>query len=304
MSSKGIKLWLIFFLLGIIWGTSFLWIKIGVDEIGPLSLVAFRLLFGFLGLLTIATFKRETFGLGGKIAWAFAFMGAFNVVIPFLFISWGEKIVPSGLASVLNSTMPLFTIIFAHFWLHDEKISLFRIGGLFIGFLGILVLLSEELFQKISLLNLLQSNQMISAQLAVITAAICYAIATTFSRRYLRNQPPLSQSILMMFYANIFIWPLAFTMQKPFLFPHSLLTWISVIWLGLLGSCLAYILYFRLLNEWGATRSSLTTYVIPMISIFLGVIFLHESLDWRDLIGSFLILSGVFLVNLKTNGKP
>jgi drug/metabolite transporter (DMT)-like permease len=116
------------------------------------------------------------------MAWAFAFMGAFNVVIPFLFISWGEKLVPSGLASVLNSTMPLFTIIFAHLWLHDEKISLFRLGGLFIGFLGIIVLLSEELFQKISLIDLFQSNQMISAQRAVIHGCrLVYAIATTFS---------------------------------------------------------------------------------------------------------------------------
>jgi len=299
--SKEFQNWFIFVFLGVIWGTSFLWIKIGVEDMGPFSLVALRLFFGLLGLVFIMLISRKTFSFWRQKGWAFAFMGAINVVIPFILISWGEIQVSSGLTSVLNGTMPLFTIIIAHNWLHDEKITPMRILGLVIGFIGIIVLLSKDLFQHDLIHEMLQPGNTLLGQLAIIIGAICYAVATTFSRRYLRNQPPLIQSTLMMFYANIFIWPIALCVQRPFLLPTTPLAWISVIWLGVLGSCISYVVYFRLLNEWGATRSSLITYVIPIMGLLLGVIFLHEVFDWNIIIGTLLIFSGVLLVNWKKN---
>ena len=134
--------WGAFWLLGTIWGSSFLWIKIGVAEIGPITLVAFRLLFALLGLLVVMRLQRRTLPKDAKTLWGFAFMGVFNTALPFVLISWGETRIDSALASILNGTVPLFTIVIAHFWLQDEKISLPRLVGLLLGFAGVALLMS------------------------------------------------------------------------------------------------------------------------------------------------------------------
>src|SRR5574341_1347433 len=125
-----LKEWSAFTLLGLIWGSSFLWIKVAVQEIGPFTLVAFRLLFGLIGLLAVASRQKRPFPRGRKVLLGFLFMGVFNTALPFTLISWGETRIDSAMASILNGTVPLFTIVIAHFWLQDEKISLPRISGL------------------------------------------------------------------------------------------------------------------------------------------------------------------------------
>ena len=132
-----LKEWSAFILLGLVWGSSFLWIKIALREIGPFTLVAFRLLFGLIALLAIMRLQRQTFPRDRRTLLAFLFLGVFNTALPFVLISWGETSIDSALASILNGTMPLFTIVIAHFWLHDEKITLTRLGGLIVGFVGV-----------------------------------------------------------------------------------------------------------------------------------------------------------------------
>jgi len=124
-----LKEWVVFTALGIIWGTSFLWIKIAVAETGPIVLVGFRLLFGLLGLSVVMLLRRQAFPRDRRVLLAFAFMGVFNTAVPFFLITWGETRIDSSLASILNGTVPLFTIVIAHFWLRDEKITLPRIAG-------------------------------------------------------------------------------------------------------------------------------------------------------------------------------
>src|SRR6202171_2670569 len=178
-----IKEWLVFSALGTIWGTSFLWIKIAVAEAGPFTLVGLRLLFGFVGLLVVMAIQRPRLPRDWRVIAAFAFMGLFNTALPFLLITWGETRIASSLASILNGTVPLFTIVIAHFWLHDEKITLPRLGGLLVGFVGIVVLVSGDLSTP-------GLHSDVLGQLAVLAAAISYALAITFSRRHLRGQPP------------------------------------------------------------------------------------------------------------------
>ena len=292
-----LKEWGAFAILGLVWGSSFLWIKVAVEEIGPFTLVAFRLLFGLIGLLAVVWQKKQSFPRDRKILLAYLFMGAFNTAIPFTLISWGETLIDSGLASILNGTVPLFTIVIAHFWLHDEKITLPRIAGLIVGFIGVVVLVSRDLRPEG-----LQGN--VWGQLAVIGGALCYAVAITFSRRHLRGQPPLVQSTMILLIADALMWIATPVAEGGVALPRLPLTWFAIAWLGLLGSCLAYLLFFYLINAWGPTRASLVTYVFPVIGLILGILFLGEAADWRLIAGSLLIVGGIVVVNLKLGPRP
>jgi drug/metabolite transporter (DMT)-like permease len=140
-----LKHWIVFILLGLIWSSSFLWIKIGVQEIGPMALVAFRMLFGALTAVGIAVYQKVKWPRDGKTWGTFAILGPASLAIPIFLISWGEQTIDSAVASILNATVPLFTIVIAHFWLNDDKITLQKALGLLVGFAGVVVLMSEDL---------------------------------------------------------------------------------------------------------------------------------------------------------------
>jgi drug/metabolite transporter (DMT)-like permease len=287
-----LKEWGAFALLGLIWGSSFLWIKIAVREIGPFVLVAFRLLFGLAGLFIIARLRKLSFPRNRRTLLAFAFMGVFNTALPFVLISWGETKIDSGLAAILNGTVPLFTIVIAHFWLHDEKITLPRLAGLIVGFVGVVILVSRDFGPQ-------GLHGDVLGQLAVLAAALSYATAATFSRKFLRNQPPILQGLMILLIADSIMWLITPIATQPLVLPALPLTWLALAWLGLLGSCTAYILYFYLINTWGPTRATLVTYVFPVIGLILGIIFLNEQPDWHLIAGSALVVAGILVVNFR-----
>ena len=138
------KHWIVFITLGLIWSSSFLWIKIGVQDIGPMALVAFRMLFGALTAIAIAYYQGIPFTRDWKDWGIFAIFGPASLAIPIFLISWGEQTIDSAVASILNATVPLFTLIIAHFWLHDDKITFQKTIGLLVGFAGVLVLMSKR----------------------------------------------------------------------------------------------------------------------------------------------------------------
>lgn len=296
------KQWLVFGLLGVVWGSSFLWIKIAVAETGPFTLVTFRLLFGLLGLALIMLARKQGLRMSKRTLAAFAFMGVFNTAVPFVLITWGEQYIASSLAAILNATVPLFTIVFAHFYLHDEKITLPKLAGLALGFVGIVVLVSRD-FAPDVLRNAL-AGAGLWGQAAVLVGSISYAVAATFSRRHLRGQPPILQAGMVLLIADAIMWTVTPVVERPMNLPDSSLAWFAIVWLGLLGSCLAYVLFFYLINAWGPTRASLVTYVFPVIGLILGIIFLHEPADWRLLIGTLLIVGGIGVVNVRPKPKP
>ena len=293
-----LKEWGAFALLGLVWGSSFLWIKIAVQEVGPFTLVVLRLSFGLAGLLIVMLWQKQPLPRDRRTLLAYLFMGVFNTAVPFTLISWGETKIDSGLASILNGTVPLFTIVIANYWLHDEKITLARLAGLVIGFIGVGVLVSRDFG-----LEGLTGN--VWGQLAVLAASGCYATAITFSRKHLRNQPPVVQALMTLLIADAVMWAVTPAVEWPFHLPLLPLTWFAIAWLGLLGSCLAYLLFFYLINAWGPTRASLVTYVFPVIGLILGIIFLNEVADWRLIVGSLLVVGGIGAVNfVKPKPKP
>ena len=284
------KEWSAFILLGLIWGSSFLWIKIGVESITPMMLVTLRVSFGLLALLVVMAAQRQAFPRDRATIMKFVFMGVFNTVIPFLLITWGETKIDSSLASILNAATPLFVIIIAHFWLRDEKITPARLGGLLMGFTGVVVLVLQNLKPGSG-----QNN--VWGELAVLLATVSYAVALVFSRRQLRGTKPVVQSTMILVVASALMWIIMPVADRPVAFPATPLTWIAVIWLGVLGLCVAYLLFFYLNNVWGPTRASLVTYVFPVVGVVLGIIFLSEPLTWNMIVGSILVVSGIVVVN-------
>lgn len=287
-----LKDWGAFWLLGTIWGSSFLWIKIAVADVGPATLAALRLLFGLVGLLAVMRLQGRSFPRTSAHLPAYVFMGLFNTALPFVLISWGETRIDSGLAAILNATTPLFAIAIAHFWLSDERISAVRVMGLLTGFAGVVVLVSRDVGPS-------GFHGNVWGQAAVLVASASYALAATFSRRHLRNHPPLLQATMVVLVGDLFTWMAVLAAERPVHLPALPVTWFALAWLGLLGSCVAYLLYFYLINALGPTRASMVTYVFPVIGLLLGIIFLNESADWRLWAGSALVVAGIAVVNLR-----
>ncbi len=288
------KNWALFWLLGLIWGTSFLWIKIAIEDITPLVLVGFRTLIGSIGLGVIIFANRNDMptkeAIRAKIP-DFLLLGLINIALPWALISWGEQYIDSGIASILNSAMPLFTILIAPLLIKEERITLPRVVGLITGFLGVIILMLPSIQQG-------WSNHLMGMG-ASLLSAVLYAVSAVYGRIRGGGLPPRVQSFLQLTSGTIIIWLLTFTLEGVPVLPAKPITWIAVTWLGLLGSCIAYLLYFYLLYEIGPTRTSLVTYIPPLMGVLLGIVFLNETFHWQAIIGAVLILSGIFIVNYK-----
>ena len=285
------RVWAAFMLLALAWGTSFMFIKIAVGTLQPLTVVAFRLLIGWLGLYLIARLRGVSLPKT-KSAWMhLVVIGVVNVAIPFALIVWAEsgpQGVDSGIASILNSTVPLFSIILAGLILNMERITGGAVLGLLIGFAGVVLLFGRSPLTEL---------EQFLPQIAIVLAAFCYAAGTVYARRYLRGVRPIALALGQLFLADVVVFIAAYIFED---FTEQAFTWQaigSLLWLGLFGSTLAYILYFYILQEWGATRTTLVTYVVPIVGVTAGVLFLNERLDWRIVAGGILILSGVGAVN-------
>ncbi len=291
MSSKD---WLRFWAAGLIWGTSFLWIKIAVTEINPFILVGFRTLFGALGLLGIIIFfKSKGFTWKNLRPWLgiFTVVGLLNIALPWLLISWSEQYIASGIASILNSTVPLFTIILAAFLLKEDRLTVSKMVGLLIGFAGVVLLFIQELSVGFT--------QDLLGLGAMLLGALCYALASIYIKRKAKGLPSEIQAFLQLATASLMIWAFTLVALRPIQMPHLTITWLALLWLGLLGSSLAYIFYFGLIHSVGPTRASMVTYVPPMVGLILGAIFLKEHLGWQAWVGGMMIIAGITVANMK-----
>ena len=280
--------------LSAIWGASYLFIAIGTESMPPLTLVGIRLLIGAMALQTVLRLRRIGLPRSRRTLAALAFMGLTNNIIPFTLITWSETPgthqVNSGLAAVLVAALPIFTVIFAHFALHDERFTAPKVAGVLIGFAGVAVLMSPRF-------NGESGEQAILGALAVVVASMSYAVAAIFSRRALTGTPPIVLGAVQMTWSVAMLLPLALLIERPPLASVRPEAWFSVAWLGLLGSGIAYILYFGLIQRIGATRTTMLTYLSPIVAVILGAVFNDERLEWTLLAGMALIIGGAALVN-------
>jgi drug/metabolite transporter (DMT)-like permease len=280
--------WFILFLLGAIWGASYLFIKIGVETIPPITFVEARTLLAALALLFILRIRKErmprTWG-----GWApLIALGIFNSVIPYTLISWGEESISSGLAGILTSLVPLFTVIFAHFVTQDERLSITKLTGVAVGFVGVIILSLPQLrigFQA-----------EFAGEMAVVVASSSYAVSTLVARKYLRGVSYVVSSVGQLGVSTLILLPVSFIFDSPLSLRPSLPSLGSLLTLSLLGTAFALFLYYWLIANTGAFRTSLVTYIMPVMAVIWGALILNEPIEREAVIGLALIIGGVGLV--------
>lgn len=287
---------LLLLLLAVLWGPSFVFIKIAVLEIPPLTLVAIRLSLAAVFLYGMLRLNRKKLPGGWEFWKKFVFMGFFANALPFVLFSFGEQHADSGAAAILNGTTPIFTVILAHFLISDERINLNRILGVLVGFSGILVIFLPDLLRIFRGEGFGGSTQYLGL-LAFVVASFSYGIAMVFGRLNLRGLPPLVGPTAQLICSATMIVPLSLIVDRPFTISPSLPALLSAATLGIFGTAFAYLIYYRLVDSAGATFISLVTYLLPPIGLVLGMIFLDEEPLWFSFAGMLLILAGVMIVN-------
>jgi drug/metabolite transporter (DMT)-like permease len=281
-------LWLMF--LASLWGPSFLFIKVAVGEISPLTLVTGRVGLAALLLYVILRWQGGNLPKFGAIWKHFAIVGFFSNALPFVLFSWGEQYIDSALAAILNGTTPLFTIVLAHLFTADDRLSPVKATGTLIGFSGLVLLISPSLLGGIQLTTW--------GLLAVATAAFSYGIGIVYTRNHLRGLPRLVAPTAQLTMATLYMLPLSLIIEQPFRQPMP--SWpavASLAALSVLGTALAFVIYYFLLEQTSATYVSMVTYLAPVIGVVLGVAILGEQLNWITYAGCALIVLGVMVVN-------
>jgi drug/metabolite transporter (DMT)-like permease len=281
--------WLVFLALGVAWGSSYLFIKIGVETLTPFTLVAGRLAIGTAVLALVMWIRRQSMPRQQSTYWHLVVVALLGIVIPFSLITWGEQTIDSGLAAVINGTVPLFAIVFAALLLADEPITVNRLGGLVVGFAGVVTLTSPSLADGF--------GGSLPGQLALLGASISYGAAGVYARRTVRGVPALTSAFLEVGFGFLITLVLAAIFGSPWATRIDAATVLSVGWLGLIGSGLAFLAFFYLLERWGATRTALVAYLLPVVGLILGVLVLQEVVSLPMLIGTTLIIGGIALAN-------
>ena len=281
--------WVLFLALGFMWGSSYLFIKIAVDGFGTFTLIALRLLIGAAFLWVAFRMNGTSLPRERRIYGHLIVMAVVNITIPFALITWAEQSVDSALAAILNATVPLFVIVIAPMFLPEEPIRLNGIVGLAVGFIGVVLLVSP---------GLMSASGDLAGSIALLGSSLAYALGNVYSRRNVRGLPSLVPAVFQVTFALIIVTVLAVVLERPWENASpDIGDWFAVVWLGVFGSGMAYVLYFRLLGSWGATRTALVAYLLPVYGIVLGFLVLQERIDLTLIVGTVLIIAGVALVN-------
>ena len=295
--------WAGFVILALVWGSSFLFIRIGVEQLPPFQLIFIRTGLAAVGLNLVVLARGKRLPTNWRSIGDLLFLGIVNTVLPFAFITWGETQIESGLASVLQGTAALFTLVMAHFAFADERITLRKLIGLVIGFLGVVVLTSRSGETATAGTN---ATLQILGQLAIVVASLCYAIGGTYSRKAMQNRlDPLVVAAGAMTVAAVITGVITYVGPVIGVTPPVGLDRLeprvlgAILALGFVNTFGAYLLFYPLVAVLGAARTSMVTYIIPVVGLVLGAIFLGEQVDVRLIIGALMILGSIAIVNLK-----
>ena len=279
--------WALLGVLSILWGVSFLFGKVALAELPPFTLVLGRFGIAALALLLAVRLTGHRIPRSPRLWGGFFVLGALNSLIPFGLIAWGQVALTSGLASILNATTPLFTALVAHAW-GDERLTSHRLTGVLVGFAGVCVLIGPGVLGHLGTHTL--------AELAILGAAVSYAFAGTYGRRF-RALPPVVPVAGMMTTAAVMALPIALVVDRPWTLVVSPRTWAALLGLALLSTALGFVLYFRLLATAGATNVMLVTLLMPVVALLLGSLILGETVTGTALAGMALILAGLLVID-------
>ena len=283
--------WLILLTLAVIWGGAFLFIGVAVKHVPPLTYVWLRLSIAAVAMWIYVKTRVGTLGLPRQVWGAIVLLAILNNALPFALFGWGQTHIASGLASILNATTPIWGVVVAHVFTHDERLTPRKIAGVLLGFGGVATMIGPALLANIGTDGL--------AQLACISASLSYALAAVWARRFKRQGlSPMSVTTGQLSAGALMMLPLAFVVDRPWTQPMPPLTaWGAIVALALLCTAFGYVLYFRLIDRAGATNALLVTLLVPPVAILLGSMFLGEPLAPQDFIGLALIALGLAAID-------
>jgi len=283
---KNVILWT---LLALTWSSSYLAIKLGVETIQPLSLVALRMLIGTTVILIILRYKSLSLPTDIN-SWIVLFVsGIMGSIVPFSLISFGEQHVDSGLAALLMGIAPVVTVLLAPLSHRDERLTLPAVLGITVGITGLIVLVGPDALKGFGL--------HVTGQIAILGAALCYAFTTLYVRKY-ASLPALVMAAGSMLIGTLVITISAFLFENPLQATlPSTQSMVAVIYLGLFPTALATLIYFYLIPRLGAARMSQVNFVVPVAGTLLGILFLGETVSIKVFMALFMILVAVYLVS-------
>lgn len=283
--------WTILIGLALIWGGAFFFISLAVREVPPLTYVWLRLSLAAAALWLFLRLRGQLAPLRRKVWVSLLVLALLNNVVPFALFGWGQTQIASGLASILNATTPVWGVIVAHLFTGDERLNPRKLAGVLLGFAGVAVMIGPGI--------ILSLGNNVLAQLACLTAALSYALAGVWARRFKTlGVPPVTVAWGQLTAGALMMLPVALLVDRPWLLQlPSAGAMAAIVALALLCTAFGYVLYFRLIESAGATNALLVTLLVPPVAIALGALFLGEILRLRDLAGLLLIAFGLAAID-------
>lgn len=297
MQPHSLKDWALLATLVALWGSNFMFVKLGVATVPPATLVASRLVIGAVILVAVIRAWGYTLPSIGRAWLPYVVLALVGNCMPFWLITWGQKSIDSALAGILMAIMPLATMVLAHIWVAGEHMTRNRVAGFLLGFGGIVVLMGPAAVAGLggALIEIL-------AQLAVLSGALCYATNTVLVRRTLKGDVMVASAAIIAVAAVISV-PIALVVDQPWRLAPSGLSVSAVIWIGIGPTAIATLAYLKLIGSAGPTFMSLANYCIPVVALFVGVAILGEEPGANAYTGLLLILSGIALSQLRRAQK-
>lgn len=276
--------------LASLWGSSFLFIEIALRDLAPSTLILLRMAFGALALAVYVRLARHRLSVLRPYVRRLALLGVLNTALPFFLITWGQQYIDSGLASIFNASAPLLTAVFAFGYDRSQRSTGIRLAGILLGFTGVVLLVGVELSG---------SGKAAAGGLAVVGAAACYALGGLYAGRHFRGVPASLVSFGSLLWATLLALPFGVAQASVPGWAASL----SVLYLGVAATGVAYLLYFGLIAGAGASRAVLVTYLVPALALVYGAVFLDEQITAVALAGLALVLGGVALGTGSIRGR-
>lgn len=281
--------WISLALLALIWGASFVSVRVALNEVGPLTAVAHRTFWAMLALWVVLACLRLPLPRAPKVWGAFLIMGLLNNMIPFSLMAWGQVHIESGLTSILNATTAIFGVILAAVFFADERLSLRKGVGVALGFAGVATAIGLDTLRTFDLRSL--------AQLAVLAGTLSYALAGVWARKHLTGLPPLVAAAGMLTCSTLMSVPLAWTLEGPVTFDLQPVTMIAIAYYALIATAGAYMLYYRILGMAGTGNLTLVTLLVAPVAIVLGALILQEKLSPNAYAGFALLAVGLLILD-------
>ena len=288
MGSMKPKEWGLLIILSLFWGGSFFFIEIALRDFQPFTLVFLRVSIAALILVGVMYLRGQRLPASLKTWIAYIIMGLFNNALPFSLIVWGQTRIESGVASILNATTPIFTVLLAHFLTSDERLTIPKILGVLVGFIGVYLMMMPELDNGFGWRGL--------GQVAVLGAAISYSFSGIFGKRF-KHIPAVVNSAGMLLCSSIMMLPPAIIIDAPWSIQPSFEAVSAVLGIAVISTVAAYLLYFHLLAAAGATNVLLVTFLIPVSALMLGVGVLDEIIKRLEYAGMGCIFLGLIIID-------